>query len=85
MLAASINFSDRSAIKNCVHAHYEYINNMSRYATLLPELGAEVAKQLTGNTRQFRITFERPAGKSGPLGKLGMSSGPRVVSSVRRE
>src|SRR5688572_5348813 len=64
---------------------YENINNMTRYVTLLPELGADVAKQATGNTRQFRITAQRPDGKKGDFGKLAMSSGPRAVTSVRLE
>ena len=64
---------------------YENINSMSRYATLLPELGAEVAKQATGSTKQFRITAQRPDGKKGDFGKLGMSSGSRAVTSVRLE
>jgi hypothetical protein len=64
---------------------YENINNMTRYVTLLPELGADVAKQATGSTKQFRITAQRPDGKKGDLGKLGMSAGPRAVTSVRVE
>jgi len=64
---------------------YENINNMARYVTLLPELGADVAKQATGNTKQFRITAQRPDGKKGDFGKLGMSAGPRAVTSVRVE
>jgi len=64
---------------------YEFINNMSRYQTLLPELAAEVAKQATGSVRQFRITVQRPNGKSGNLGKLGINAGARIVSSVKLE
>ena len=64
---------------------YEFINAMQRYATLLPELGADVAKQTTGGTKQFRITAQRPDGKKGDFGKLGMSAGARAVTSVRLE
>ena len=64
---------------------YEFINNMNRYSTLLPELGAEVAKQLTGNTRQFRITVQRPDGKKGDLGKVSISAPSRTVTSLWRE
>ena len=64
---------------------YEFINTITRYASLMPELGAEVAKQATGSSRQFRITVQRPDGKSGPLGKLGMSAGARAVTSVQVE
>ena len=45
---------------------YEFINAMTRYSTLLPELGGEVAKQLTGNTRQFRVTVQRPRQEGQP-------------------
>ena len=64
---------------------YEFINSMSRYATLLPELGAEVAKQLAGNTRQFRVTVQRPDGKKGDLGKVSVSVPSKTVSSLFRE
>jgi len=64
---------------------YEYVNNMSGYVKLLPEFGADVAKQITGSSRQFRITAQRPDGKSGKLGKLGMSTGAGVVTGVRVE
>ena len=49
------------------------------------ELGKDVAKQLTGSTKQFRITAQRPDGKKGDFGKLSMSAGARVVTSVRLE
>jgi len=64
---------------------YEFINSMNRYTTLMPELGAEVAKQATGNTKQFRITAQRPDGKKGDFVKLSMSAGARIVSNVRVE
>jgi hypothetical protein len=64
---------------------YELINSMNRYSTLLPELGAEVAKQLSGNTRQFRVTVQRPEGKRGELGKVSVSSTSKTVSGLWRE
>jgi hypothetical protein len=72
-------------ISKMTGGRYEFINSMTAFITIMPELGAEVAKQLTGNTRQFRITAQRPDGKSGARGKLGMSAGARAVSSVRVE
>jgi hypothetical protein len=63
---------------------YEFINSMSRYSTLLPELGAEVAKQIAGNTRQFRVTVQRPNGKKGELGKISVSS-PMTLSGLWRD
>ena len=64
---------------------YEFINSMSRYSTLLPELGAEVAKQLTGNTRQFRVTVQRPDGKRGELGKISVTSTSKKLSGLWRD
>ena len=64
---------------------YEYINNMNRYVTLMPELGAEVAKQAVGSAKQFRITAQRPDGKKGDFVKLAMSAGARVVTNVKVE
>lgn len=64
---------------------YEYINNMNRYVTLMPELGAEVAKQAIGSAKQFRITAQRPEGRKGAFVKLSISVGARVVSNVRVE
>ena len=64
---------------------YEFINAMSRYITLLPELGADVAKQLTGNTRQFRVSVQRPDGKKGDLGQVSIGVVSKLVTSVRRE
>ena len=64
---------------------YEFINSMNRYATLLPELGAEVAKELTGSTRQFRIVARRPDGKKGDFGKVSISVTSKVLGSIRLE
>lgn len=64
---------------------YELINSISRYTTLLPELGADAAKRLAGNTRQFRITVQRPDGKKGDLGKVSVSSTTKKLSGLWRE
>jgi len=64
---------------------YEYINNMNRYATMMPEFGEGIAKQMIGSKRQFRITAERADGKSGPMGKMSLAAGPRIITSVRVE
>ena len=42
-------------------------------ATLLPEIGAQVAKSHQRQSRQFRITYERPSGAKGQVGEVGMS------------
>ena len=61
---------------------YEAINAASRIATLLPEIGAQVAKGAERQSQQFRITAERPSGASGAPSKLSMSakSGLQVTS-----
>jgi hypothetical protein len=64
---------------------YEFVNGMSRYSTLLTELGGEVAKQVSGNTRQFRVTVQRPDGKRGELGKVSIISTSKTVSGLWRE
>ncbi len=64
---------------------YEYINNMNRYATMLPEFGEGVAKQMIGSKKQFRITAQRAEGKTGPMGKFTIAAGPRIISNVRIE
>lgn len=64
---------------------YEYINTMNRYATLLPEFSEGIAKQMIGSKRQWRVTAQRPEGKTGPLGKFTIAAGARVISNVRIE
>jgi hypothetical protein len=64
---------------------YEFINNMNRYATLLPEFGDGIAKQMVGSKRQFRITAQRADGKTGPMGKFTIAAGSRMISNVRIE
>jgi hypothetical protein len=62
---------------------YENINSVTRMATLLPELGAQVAKTIERQSRQFRITADRPAGASGEITKVGMGArSPLVVAGV---
>jgi hypothetical protein len=67
------------------NGRYEFINTMTRYSALLPELGAEVAKQLSGNSRQFRVTVQRPDGKKGELGKVSVSSTSKTLSGLWRD
>lgn len=80
---AQVEVGERAA--QMTGGRYEFINSMNRYSTLLPELGSEVAQQLTGSTRQFRITVQRPDGKQGDLGKVGISAPSKKVANVWRE
>jgi hypothetical protein len=45
---------------------YDNITAGSRLATLLPEIGEQVAKSHARQSRQYRITAARPAGATGP-------------------
>ena len=80
---AQVEVGERAA--QMTGGRYEFVNSISRYSTMLPELGAEVGKQLIGSTRQFRITVQRQEGKKGDLGKVGISVAGKTVSSVLRE
>jgi hypothetical protein len=73
------------AVAKMTGGRYEFINNISRFATLMPEFGAEVAKQATGSTRMFRITVQRADGKKGPISKLSVSAGALALMNVRME
>jgi hypothetical protein len=64
---------------------FEKINVANRVATLLPEIGAQLAKTLGGASRQFRLTVERPNGNSGALGKMSLGVVGKIVSSVSIE
>lgn len=65
-----------SAVAQQTGGRYEAIAASTRLATLLPEIGAQVAKSHLRQSHQFRITFERPNGGSGPLGEIALSTGP---------
>ncbi len=52
---------------------YEALAASTRLATLLPEMGAQVAASHVRQSHQYRVTFERPGGRSGPIGRIGMT------------
>jgi hypothetical protein len=55
---------------------YESIAATTRLQTLLPEIGTQVAQAHERQHAQYRITFERPEGKTGPqIGGIGLSGG----------
>jgi hypothetical protein len=70
------------AVAERTGGRYEGINSPSRLATLLPEIAAQVAKSVAQQSRQFRVTVERPAGASGDLGKISAKSGRAGLSLV---
>jgi hypothetical protein len=54
---------------------YESIAATTRLTTLLPEIGAQIDEADQRQRAQYRVTFERPEGKSGPqVGGIGLSS-----------
>jgi hypothetical protein len=60
---------------------YESIAATTRLQTLLPEIGAQIDEADQRQRTQYRVTFERPEGKSGAqVGGIGLSgSKPMVV------
>ena len=53
---------------------YESIAAATRLATLLPEIGAQIAQSHARQSAQYRVTFERPPGRTGQIGKIGLSA-----------
>ena len=63
------------SVTQATRGRYESIAVPTRLATLLPEIGKQVAASHEKQSHQFKITVERPAGTSGELGQL--SAGAR--------
>jgi hypothetical protein len=63
------------SVTQATRGRYESIAVPTRLATLLPEIGKQVAASHEKQSHQFKITVDRPAGKSGELGQL--SAGAR--------
>ena len=59
-------------VTQAVRGRYEAIAVGSRLATLLPELGAQVAKSHENQSHQFRLTIARSS--SGNLGEIGIAT-----------
>jgi hypothetical protein len=59
---------------------YESIAATTRLQTLLPEIGAQIDEADQRQRAQYRVTFERPEGKSGPqVGGIGLQGGRSMV------
>jgi hypothetical protein len=70
-------------VTKMTNGRYEGINAASRIATLLPEVGAQIAKSNQGQSKQFRITAERPAGSADAPSQISMSTrNGKVVTGV---
>jgi hypothetical protein len=59
------------AMTQMTGGRYEAIAAPSRLATLLPEIGQQVAKSQQKQSHQFRLTVERPSGAKGDPGEIG--------------
>ena len=70
------------AVARATGGRYDNIAASTRLATLLPEIGAQIAKSHARQSRQFRITFQRPNGASGALGEIGALSRPGLTPSL---
>jgi hypothetical protein len=57
-------------LKERTGGRYESITVSSRLATLLPEIGAQVAASHRRQSTQCRVTVERPAGRPAAAGPL---------------
>jgi hypothetical protein len=54
------------SVSKMTGGRYDNITAGSRLATLLPEIGEQVAASHARQSRQYRITAERPASAAGP-------------------
>ena len=70
------------AVTKQTGGRYEAIAATTRIATLLPEIGAQVAKSHERQSHQFRVTFQRPNGASGQMGEIGMMSRPGTTPTL---
>jgi len=68
------------AVTQYTRGRYENIAAATRLATLLPEIGKQVAASHEKQSHQFRLTVERPAGAKGDVGQVG--AGARSGLSV---
>ena len=61
---------------------FETIAVANRLITLLPEIGAQVAKSAAPGAKQFRITLQRPSSTSPQLGRIGLAVTGKMLSNV---
>ena len=67
------------AVTEATRGRFENIAAATRLATLLPEIGKQVAGSVEKQTNQFRITVERPANAKGDVGQVGASARSGLV------
>jgi hypothetical protein len=61
---------------------FETIAVANRLPTLLPEIGAQVAKSMAPGAKQFRITLQRPSNTSQALGRVGLAVKGKLLSNI---
>ena len=69
------------ALTQATRGRYESLAAATRLATLLPEIGKQVAESHEKQSHQFRLTVERPGGAKGDIGQV--SAGARGGLQVR--
>jgi hypothetical protein len=67
------------AVTEYTRGRYESIAAATRLATLLPEIGKQVAESHAKQSHQFRLTVERPAGAKGDIGPVGAGARAGLV------
>jgi hypothetical protein len=67
------------AVAKYTSGRYENIAAITRLTTLLPELGKQVAASHAKQSRQFRLTVERPAGAKGELDQIAAGARSGLV------
>jgi hypothetical protein len=67
------------AVTKATGGRYDGIAAAGRIRTLLPEIAEQIARSHARQSKQFRITFERPDGNSGPLGQVTLA-GPSSLT-----
>lgn len=67
------------AVAKYTSGRYENIAAITRLTTLLPELGKQVVASHEKQSRQFRLTVERPAGAKGDLDQIAAGARAGLV------
>ena len=60
---------------------YENINNAMALRTVLVSFAEQIGKSFNSSSGRFRVTVQRPSGKSGDLGKVGVAARGGLVPS----
>ena len=68
-------------LANMTGGHFEAIAVPNRLLTLLPEIGANVAKAMGPGAKQFRLTLQRPSGATGALGSVGLGVSGKILTN----